>query len=74
MEKLLKIIKRKPDCVLVQMLRSGLYKVIDIERDTICITKDLDFAEKEFEKYDLSKVRIERAKVFEQWLSEVAEE
>lgn len=73
MEKLLRVIKRKPDCVLVQMLRSGLYKVIDIEQDTICITKELYFAEKQFENYDLNKVRIERANAFEKWLSEVGE-
>lgn len=73
MEKLLRVIKRKPDCVLVQMLRSELYKVIDIEQDTICITKELDFAEKQFENYDLNKVRIERANAFEKWLSEVGE-
>ena len=74
MEKLLKVIKRKNDCVLVQMLRNKLYKVIDIEQDTICITADYTVAEKQFNSYDLNKVRIEKAKAFEQWLSEVAEE
>lgn len=73
MEKLLKVIKRKNDCVLVQMLRNKLYKVIDIEQDTICITADYTFAEKRFNSYDLNKVRIEKAKAFEQWLSEVGE-
>lgn len=74
MEKLLRIIKRKKDCILVQMLRNKLYKVIDIEQDTICITKELDFADKQFENYDLNKVRIEREKAFDKWLSEIAEE
>lgn len=73
MEKLLKVIKRKNDCVLVQMLRNKLYKVIDIEQDTICITDRYEQAEEIFDEYDLNKVRIERANAFEKWLSEVGE-
>lgn len=73
MEKLLKVIKRKSDCVLVQMLRNKLYKVIDIEQDTICITESYEQAEKQFNSYDLNKVRIARANAFEEWLSEVGE-
>lgn len=74
MEKLLKIINRKKDCVLVQTLRNKLYKVIDIEQDTICITESYELAKRVFSKYDLETVRNQREEAFNEWLSEIAEE
>lgn len=72
-EKLLRIIKRKNDCVLVQMLRNHMYKVIDVEQDTICITHSLVHAEEIFNNFDLNRVRLERVNEFEKWLKEVGE-
>jgi len=71
-----KILRRKTDCVLLRKdyTEDVKYIVKDIEGDTIymCLN-DLSKAEKAFESYDLEKVREEKRKDFENWLSENAE-
>lgn len=69
--KLYKLIKRNRDCVLLQ--RDAIYKVMDIEADTIYMGKDRDRAESVFSHYDIEKERAERKDIFEYWLKENAE-
>ena len=71
-----KIIKRKPDCVLLYkpVGNDAKYMVKDIEGDVIYMgLNNLKEAEEAFDSYDLNKVKeIIRAE-FEEWLSENAE-
>ena len=71
-----KIIRRKEDCVLLYKAvgNDAKYILKDIEGDIIYMNlNDLDSAEREFEAYDLNKVREEKKKEFEKWLNEFAE-
>ena len=71
-----KIIKRKEDCVLLYKAvgNDAKYVLKDIEGDIIYMNlNDLESAEREFEAYDLNKVREEKKKEFEKWLNEFAE-
>ena len=71
-----KIIKRKDDCVLLYKAvgNDAKYILKDIEGDIIYMNlNDLESAEREFEAYDLNKVREEKKKEFEKWLNEFAE-
>ena len=71
-----KIIKRKEDCVLLYKAvgNDAKYILKDIEGDIIYMNlNDLESAEREFEAYDLNKVREEKKKEFEKWLNEFAE-
>lgn len=71
-----KIIKRKDDCVLLYKTvgNDAKYILKDIEGDIIYMNlNDLESAEREFEAYDLNKVREEKKKEFEKWLNEFAE-
>lgn len=72
-----KIIKRKADCVLLMQVRADntvKYMVKDIEGDIVYMNLDnLKGAEKAFEEYDLEKIRADKKKLFEDWLSEFAE-
>lgn len=71
-----KILKRKEDCVLLYKAvgNDAKYIVKDIEGDIIYMCLNyLEGAEKEFEEYDLNKVREEKRKEFEKWLTEFAE-
>jgi hypothetical protein len=74
MKKPLKLLKSKPDCILVQVKSTGIYKVVDIEGDTICMSTQLSYAEEKFNTYDISKIRAEREKVFRDWCNNVVEE
>ena len=71
-----KIIKRKDDCVLLYKAvgNDAKYILKDIEGDIVYMNlNDLESAEREFEAYDLNKVREEKKKEFEKWLNEFAE-
>lgn len=71
-----KIIRRKEDCVLLYKAvgNDAKYILKDIEGDIIYMSlNDLESAEREFEAYDLNKVREEKKKEFEKWLNEFAE-
>ena len=71
-----KIIRRKEDCVLLYKAvgNDAKYILKDIEGDIIYMNlNDLESAEREFEAYDLNKVREEKKKEFEKWLNEFAE-
>lgn len=71
-----KIISRKEDCVLLYKAvgNDAKYILKDIEGDIIYMNlNDLESAEREFEAYDLNKVREEKKKEFEKWLNEFAE-
>ena len=71
-----KIIRRKEDCVLLYKVvgNDAKYMLKDIEGDIIYMNlNDLESAEREFEAYDLNKVREEKKKEFEKWLNEFAE-
>lgn len=71
-----KIVKRKEDCVLLYKPfgNDAKYMVKDIEGDVIymCLNR-LEEAEKAFDSYDINKVREEKKREFEKWLSENAE-
>ncbi len=72
-----KILERKADCFLLCKVREdGLKKYIvkDIEGDVIYMSlNNLDGAKKAFDSYDINKVREEKKREFEKWLSENAE-
>ncbi len=71
-----KIVKRKADCVLLYKAvgNDAKYLVKDIEGDTIYMNlNDLNGAERAFDSYDINKVREEKKREFEEWLSEFAE-
>ena len=77
--RIFKILKRKPDCVLLkrdmppESPHLVKYFVRDIENDIIYSGYDYHNAETIFDEYDINKVRKERKKVFEDWLYEFAE-
>lgn len=71
-----KILKRKEDCVLLYKAvgNDAKYVVKDIEGDIIYICcNNLKGAEKEFEAYDINKIRETKKREFEKWLDEFAE-
>ena len=72
-----KILERKADCFLLCKVREdGLKKYIvkDIEGDVIYMSlNNLNGAKKAFDSYDINKVREEKKREFEKWLSEFAE-
>lgn len=72
----LKILEKKADCVLLYKAigNDAKYLVKDIEGDVIYMNlNDLDGAKKAFESYDINKIREEKKREFEKWLSEFAE-
>lgn len=71
MESKYKIINRNDTCVLLE--RRGIYKIIDIESDTIYIGTDEEKALKVFNEYDIEEVRKRRKEIFEHWLEINAE-
>lgn len=77
--KIFKIIKRKPDCIILLKSmpdsdpHSVMYQVRDIENDIIYMGYSHESAESMFNNYDINKVRAERKEVFEDWLAEFAE-
>ena len=77
-KKIFKILKRKPDCVLLMKTvpdsspHQVMYQVRDIENDVVFMGYDYRNATEFFENYDIEKVREERKKVFEDWLFEFA--
>lgn len=79
MKKMFKILEKKADCVLLKKdlplteAHQVKYFVRDIENDVIYMGYDYNQAHKVFEEYDIKKVRRERKKVFEDWLSEFAD-
>lgn len=76
MTKKFKIVKRKEDCVLLYKAvgNDAKYMVKDIEGDIIYMCLNCpEEAEKVFESYDINKVREEKKREFEKWLSENAE-
>ena len=71
-----KILKRKEDCVLLYKAvgNDTKYVVKDIEDDIIYMCyNNLKGAEKEFEAYDINKIREAKKREFEKWLDEFAE-
>lgn len=71
-----KILERKADCVLLYKAvgNDAKYLVKDIEGDVIYMNlNDLNGARKAFVSYDINKVREEKNREFEKWLSEFAE-
>ena len=72
-----KIIRQKEDCVLLMQIRSNndvKYMVKDIEGDIVYINfNGLDRAIEFFEKYDLESIKVQKKKLFEDWLEEFAE-
>lgn len=67
---MLKLVSSKKDCVIVFNTETNVYKVVDIELDVICMTKDYDKAEKAFNNYDIEAVRRERKAMFDRWLKD----
>lgn len=67
---MLKLVSSKKDCVIVFNTETDVYKVVDIELDVICMTKDYDKAEKAFNNYDIEAVRRERKVMFDKWLKD----
>ena len=67
---MLKLVSSKKDCVVVLNTETNVYKVVDIELDVICMTKDYDKAEKSFNNYDIESVRRERKAMFDKWLKD----
>lgn len=71
-----KILERKADCVLLYKAvgNDAKYIVKDIEGDIIYMSiNNLNGAKKAFDSYDINKVREEKKREFEKWLSENAE-
>lgn len=68
-----RILSKNDNCVLLQNITDGRYKVRDIENDDIYIGSDFEHAKELFESYDINKVRKERKDMFEQWLKEFAQ-
>ena len=71
-----KILERKADCVFLYKAvgNDTKYLVKDIEGDVIYMNlNDLNRAKEAFESYDINKVREEKKREFEKWLSEFAE-
>lgn len=71
-----KILSRNENCVLLEKKESfgsGLYKVRDIENDDVYMSYDYNSALSFFNSYDINKVRKEKNKIFEEWLSQFAE-
>jgi hypothetical protein len=71
--KKLKLLEQKNDCVLVLNTETKVYKVIDIESDLICMTRDYNNALNCFNSYDIEEVRKEKKKIFTKWLKESTE-
>ena len=77
--KIFKIQDRNKDCVLLikSMPNTSphqvMWQVRDIENDIIYMGYDFNKAREVFDSYDISKVRKERKKAFEDWLYEFAE-
>ena len=67
-----KIVKRKEDCVLVKYSDMDRYKVRDIENDDVAIGT-YEHCKNIFDSYDINKVREEKKREFEKWLSEFTE-
>lgn len=67
---MLKLVSSKKDCVIVLNTETDVYKVVDIELDVICMTKDYDKAVKVFNNYDIEAVRRERKAMFNKWLKD----
>lgn len=69
-----RILDRNENCVLLQNISDGNYKVRDIENDDIFIGTDAEHAREIFNSYDINKVRQERKRMFESWLNDFAQE
>ena len=74
MEKILKLLNSKPDCILVKNKSTGVFKVIDAEGDTICMSANISYAEEMFNKYSLSETRVKKEEVFRKWCKDMVEE
>lgn len=71
-----KILEKKADCVLLYKAvgNDAKYLVKDVEGDIIYMNlNDLNGAKKAFDSYDINKIREEKKREFEKWLSEFAE-
>lgn len=71
-----KILARNENCVLLEKKESfgaGLYKVRDIENDDVYMSYDYNSALSFFNSYDINKVRQEKNRIFEEWLTQFAE-
>lgn len=71
-KKIYNLLNRNSNCVLLQRIEGSQYKVMDIEGDTIYMGFDPDKALEVFDSYDINKVRKEKEKNFEQWLTRFA--
>lgn len=71
-KKLVKILERNDNCVLLQDKRYGHYKVMDIENYCIAMGS-YENCKMAFDEYDINRVREERRKQLEDWLEEYAE-
>lgn len=68
-KKIYVLLNRNSSCVLLQRIDGSQYKVMDIEGDTIYMGFDSGKALEIFDSYDMNKVRKEKEKNFEQWLT-----
>lgn len=73
MKKSLRLIDAKKDCILVYAENTGVYKVIDIENDVICMTKVEEQAYNVFSCYDLDHVRKDREHAFRMWMEQMVD-
>ena len=71
-KKIYELLNSNSNCVLLQRIDGGQYKVMDIEGDTIFMGFDPDKALETFDAYDINKVRKEKENNFEQWLKRFA--
>lgn len=67
---MLKLVSSKKDCVIVFNTETNVYKVVDIELDTICMTTKYEKAERVFNDYDIEDVRRGRKAMFDRWLKD----
>lgn len=66
----LKLLERKKDCALLKYSDRERYIVQDCENTSICITNDYETAKREYDSYDIEKVRTEMYRNFEKWLED----
>jgi hypothetical protein len=71
-KKIYELLNRNSNCVLLQRIEGSQYKVMDIEGDTIYMGFDPDKAHEVFDSYDINKIRKEKEKNFEHWLTRFA--
>jgi hypothetical protein len=71
-KKIYELLNRNSNCVLLHRIEGSQYKVMDIEGDTIYMGFDPDRAFEVFDSYDINKIRKEKEKNFEHWLTRFA--